>query len=83
MAVQKKEVEYSKEIDDVLVLVVELVKDIKAKKGAAELAAENLANLMNAVGGADQIPAEAKASLAVALQTAGYRSGELVAALLA
>ncbi len=82
MAVQKKEVEYSKEIDDVLVLVVELVKDIKAKKGAAELASENLVHLMDAVAGADQIPAEAKASLPVALQTAGYRSGELAAALI-
>ncbi len=81
MPIQKKEVEYAKEIDDVLALVVELVKDIKAKKSAGELAAENLENLIQAVAGAEQIPAEAKASLSVTLQTAGSRVGELVAAL--
>jgi hypothetical protein len=78
----KKEVSYSKEVDDVLVLVIELVKDIKAKKGAAEIATENLANLMAALSGIDSASEELKDKV-VALQTIGYRTGELSAALLA
>jgi hypothetical protein len=80
MGIETKQIEFTKEIDDALVLVVELVKDIKAGKGAAEIAAENLPNLMNAIGSADQIPEEAKSGIVTA-QTVGYRMGELVAAL--
>ena len=76
--IEKREVEFAKEIDDVAVLLVELVKDIKAKKGAAEIAGENVKNLMDAIAAFDQIPAEAKNKL-VALQTLGYRTGELAA----
>lgn len=81
MAIQKKEIEYAKELDDVMVLVVELVKDIKAKKDVAALAAENLPNLMNAIGGLDQIGDEFK-NKPVLLSTIGYRTGELGGALI-
>jgi predicted ArsR family transcriptional regulator len=78
--IEKKEIEFSKELDDVLVLVIELVKDIKAKKSVAQIGAENIPNLMAAIGNVDQIPAEAKNKV-VTLQTIGYRTGELAAAL--
>lgn len=81
MAKEKKEIEYSKETDDVLVAIVELVKDVRAKKPISQLAGENLQNLINAVGGADQIPDEEK-DRKVFLQTIGYRTGELADALL-
>lgn len=79
--IQKREVEYAKELDDVFVLAIELVKDIRAKKSATVIAGENLQNFINAVNAFDQIPEEAKNKL-VALQTSGYRSGELAAAIL-
>lgn len=79
--IQKREVEYTKEIDDVFVLVIELLKDIKAKKGAGELAAENLNNLINAMGGMDGISEEITHRLQ-AMQTIGFRSGELIDAII-
>jgi phosphoglycerate dehydrogenase-like enzyme len=75
--IAKKEVEYAKEIDDVMVMIIELVKDLKAKKGVAELAAENLPNLMNAMSGLDQLDEELAASKSVAMSTIGFRVGEL------
>lgn len=56
MAIEKKEVEYAKEIDDVMVLVYEVVKVIKEKGNYAELVDE----LVAAVSGADQIKDELK-----------------------
>lgn len=82
MAIQKKEIEYSKETDDCMVLVVELFKDIKAGKSAAALAAENLGQLMEAVNGVNQVGSEVEENRKVALQTIGYRTGELTDALL-
>lgn len=81
MGIQQKQIDYAKEVDDVLVLVVELVKDIKAKKDMAALAAENLPNLMNAIGGLDQVGDEFK-NKQVVLSTVGYRVGELSGALI-
>lgn len=81
--IQQKQVDYSKELDDVMVLVVGLVADIKGGKSLAEISADALPNLMNAVAGANSVPEELAASRKVALQTIGYRSGELADALLA
>lgn len=77
MSIQKKEVEYAKEVDDVMVLVLELLKDIKEKKPVATLALENLQNLMNAMNGLDQVDEEVKANKAVVLATVGGRMGEI------
>lgn len=77
MAIEQKQVEYAKEVDDVLVLLVELVKDVKAKKDLGAIAAENLPNLMAAITGADQVGAEVQANKAVVLQTVGHRLGDL------
>jgi hypothetical protein len=79
--IQKKEIEFSKELDDCLVLAIELFKDIKAGKSAASIAAENLAPLMEAISGVNEINGEFE-NRKVALQTIGYRSFELTDALL-
>ncbi|TXG77621.1 hypothetical protein E6Q11_02510 [Candidatus Dojkabacteria bacterium] len=83
MGIEKKEVEYAKELDDVLVLMIELAKDIKAGKDVALIASENLPGLMAAFSGADQIAAELKANPAVVSQTVGMRMGELAGVFLA
>lgn len=83
MAIEKKEVSYAKELDDCMVLVVELIKDIKAKKGVSELMSENLGNLIAAIGGIDQVAGELESNKEVALETIGFRVGELSNALLA
>lgn len=82
MALVKKEVEIAKELDDVMALVVELVKDIKAGKGAAELASENIGNLMTAVSGIDQVQDELKLNKQAAVQGVALRVAELVSVLL-
>lgn len=81
MAIENKQVQIAKEIDDVLLLLVEVAKDIKAGKDAAAIAAENLPNLINAIGGIDQAKAELEANKAVVMQTVGMRVGELASAL--
>lgn len=73
MAIEKKELEYAKELDDVLVLVVELIKVIKKKGDYTSLVDE----LVNAITGMEQIPAEIS-HLKPLLTTVGHRSGELV-----
>lgn len=83
MAIQKKEVEFAKEIDDCLVLAVELVKDIKAGKPVAEIASHALPNLIGAINGIDGAKAELEANKAVVMSTVGSRMGELAGALLA
>lgn len=83
MAIQKKEVEFAKELDDAMFLIVELVKDIKAGKEMTVIAAENLPNLINAVSGAEQIGEEVSTSMSVAVQTVTFRVADLVAAFVA
>lgn len=51
-------VEVSKETSEVGALLVGLVKAIKAKKGIAEIAGEELPALMKAVDGITSVPAE-------------------------
>lgn len=79
MALAKKEVEYAKEVDDVLVLVVELVKDLKAGKDVAAVGMENLPLLLQAVSGLEQVGEELTHKQAVAM-TVSLRVGDLVAA---
>lgn len=62
MALVEETVLVPKEMQDVRVFLVQLMKDIKAKKGVAEIAAGSLGNLMAAVEGYDQLDDEAKLS---------------------
>lgn len=81
MAVQKREVEYAKEIDDVAALLVKVLSDAKAGKPAAEIASGAVTELINALAGLDQAGEEAK-NRRVLLQTLGYRTGEMAGILL-
>lgn len=60
MEVVKKEIEVPKELNEVCVFVVELLKDIVAKKDIAAISAENLPNLMAAVNGFEAMKEELK-----------------------
>lgn len=60
MEVVKKEIEVPKELNEVCVFVVELLKDIIAKKSIAEISAENVPNLMAAVNGFEAMKDELK-----------------------
>jgi hypothetical protein len=53
-------VQVPKEMNDVKNLVVELIRDIKAKKTPGELVAENIPGLMSAMDGMDKLGAEAQ-----------------------
>ncbi len=83
MSIQKREVEYAKELDDCAALLVHIVRDVKAGKTAAEIASGSLQDLMTAMSGIDQVDDELAANRKVALQTIGYRTGELTDAFLA
>jgi hypothetical protein len=60
MDLVKKEVSVPKELNEVGVFIVELLKDIKAKKGVTLIIGENLTNLMTAVEGFDKLGDEVK-----------------------
>jgi hypothetical protein len=73
MAIEKKEIEYAKQLDDVFELVVELMKVVRAKGNYAELVDE----LIDAVTGVDEIKDEVKNLSAVA-HTAMPRVFEII-----
>lgn len=81
MAKENRTVEVMKEVDDVMLLIVNVVKAAKAKKSIAEIAASELQDLVNAMAGIDQIPVEFQDKEA-SLRTVGMRVGELSAALI-
>ncbi len=64
MELVKLEVEVPKEMLDVKNFLVELVQDIKAKKGIAAIAGENLPNLIVAFDGFEKLGEEAKSEQA-------------------
>ena len=74
--IEKKEMEYAKETDDVLVLVIALIKVIKSKGDYSAL----MGKLITAVNGMGDIPEEVK-RLGPLLTTVGSRVGELLEAL--
>lgn len=74
MGTEKREVEFSKEIDDVMVLFVELASTIKEGGEYTELFDE----LVEAINGAADIDDEVVEDLGVAMQTMGYRLGQLI-----
>lgn len=82
MAIEKKEVDIAKEVDDVGRLLVELVADIRAKKSVTEIAGENIQNLIDAINGIDQVDDEIKANRKVVMATIGARTGELADAII-
>lgn len=81
MAIVKQEVDVAKELDDVLVLVVGLVKDLKAGVDAGTVVSKHIPDLLAALSGVDQVGAEIDANKAAAFGTVGFRMGELLAAI--
>lgn len=77
-----KNVKVAKETSEVMDLLVTLVKDIKAKKTASQIAGDTLSKLMTAIEGIDQVDDEAKENLSVMLATVGYSTGDLAGALI-
>ena len=82
MAIEKRECEVAKEVDDVAKLLVDLVNDLKAGKDVAAITSENLPGLISAIDGANQMGEEISANRKVALSTIGARLGELADAIL-
>lgn len=82
MPIEKKEIEYAKEVDDVAVLLVHIVKEIRSKKNISDIASGSVAKLVEAISGVDKVGAELAESREVVLQTLGYRAGELADAIL-
>ena len=73
MAIEKKEIEFAKELDDVMVLFVELVKGIKNKGDYTAL----LDELIGAINGADDIDDEVKANLKASINTVTLRANDI------
>lgn len=82
MAIQSMEKPFAKEVDDVGVMLVNIVKAIKEKKPAMEIVGAELKDLMDAINGIDQLPAEAKENLEVFTATIGYHTGAIPGILL-
>lgn len=78
MAIVKLEVQKAKEVDEVMNLIVALIKNRKADESLASLVDE----LMTALGGIDQITDELKANRLAVLETVGSKLGAIVEALL-
>lgn len=77
MAIQQKSVQYAKEADDVLHLLVELIKGIKAKQDLVSLGSALLPALIEAVSNANDIASEIK-SRKVIEDTVALRVSEIV-----
>ena len=77
----QKEVKIAKEADDVMALVVELVKHFRAGKKPAEMT-ELLDEFVAAVSGADQIDDELEANKEAVINTVLLRAGEIASVLL-
>ena len=69
----KKEIMIAKELDDVMVLFVELVKTIKNKGDYTSL----LDELIGAINGADEILVEVKENLKASIDTVMLRANDI------
>ena len=82
MGIEKRSVDFAKETDDVMVLLAQLVRDIRAGKSPGDIASTNVGNLVTALAGVDQVQGEVELHRKVALETIGYRLGDLTDAIL-
>jgi hypothetical protein len=82
MAVEQRQVMIAKEVDDVALLLVEIVKQVKSGKPVAEMAAGVMDELVQAISGVDQIDDEWKEDRSAVMATMGYRLGELTDAII-
>lgn len=73
MSIEKKEIEYAKELDDVMVLLVEIVRVVKEKGDYVTLMDE----LMTAISGIENVSEEFKSNKIVAINTVVNRAVEI------
>ena len=73
--IEKREINIAREIDDVFVLVIEVIKVVRNGGEYTNLIDE----LINAVNGIDDIPEELK-DLKAVINTVGVRVGDIVEA---
>lgn len=71
--IEKKEIEYAKEIDDVMVLLIKIIEVIKEKGDYATI----LTELIAAVSGIDNVSEEFKANKIVAINTVINRAVDI------
>lgn len=81
MAIEKRSLDVAKELDDVLVLFVNVMKAKKAGKSIAEIAAIELPDFMKALDGMSGIGDELKTNKAAVGVTIASRMGELLGVL--
>lgn len=77
MAIEKKEIDFAKELGDVMALLTEIVKHFKAGKKPAELP-ELLDELVTAVTGIDQLDDELKENQKAAIATVLLGANDIV-----
>jgi hypothetical protein len=81
MAIAQRTVNYAVGIDAAALLVIDIVKAVKAGKSATEIAGSELGELIGVLGAVSGIPTEEK-DRATCLETIGYRLGDLADAFL-
>lgn len=71
-----------KEVNEMRIALVTVIKDVKQGKSLVEMLS-NLSLFVTAIAGVEQIPAEFKADLTGSLQVAGLFAADVVGVLLA
>ena len=79
----KTEVSISKDVDDIFLLLLEIVKLRKAGKNALEIGGSILDELMEAIDGISNISDDLKEDMAAVIRTGAVRSADIVAVLMA
>lgn len=82
MGVIQKQVDIAKEVDDVLALVVHLVKEIKSGKDIGQIVGGSVQPLIDAVNGVDQVSVELASHKKEVAAAVALRLSEVVDALL-
>lgn len=70
-----------KELNDVRVALIQVVKDLKAGKSMSAILM-NLSTFMEAIQGVDKIPTEAKEEMSKSVELAGLMGGQLLSVLM-
>lgn len=83
MAIKQKQIDYSDAADNIAVLLVTIITQIKAKQSVGQIVAQSLEPLMAAVQTGADLSADLQANRKAVEETIGYRLGDIVDALIA
>jgi hypothetical protein len=83
MSIETRNVQYSKELDDLASMAILLVTEVKAGKDLPSIVSDVLPGLVKAIGEFSTASSDLENNKQVAYETLGYRLGDLVNALLA